>query len=330
MEMQQKPVPQIPPPPGVINVLKSGLDVISTHLSLLLLPLALDALLWFAPRLSVKDLFLPLVEEAVRINATKGLPMESLQAAQNSGAEFLGHFNLFGLLRTFPVGVSSLLSGKMPVQTPFGAQEVIEVSAGGFFLLVFGLIPLGWILGGLYFNSVSRVTGDGEAKPGAGRAVGQTLLFSIVFTMFTFMVGVPVMLVLIVINQVNASLMQVAVFVLALFSAWIIVPVFFAPHGMYLRGQNALYSIYASLRMARFTLPTSSMFILAVFVISQGLNYLWKVPSDNSWMMVVGIAGHAFITTALLAASFIYYRDMNAWLELVFERLKPGPAASQT
>ncbi len=65
---------------------------------------------------------------------------------------------------------------------------------------------------------------------------------------------------------------------LALISAWIIVPIFFAPHGIYLRRQNAFYSIYSSFRMARFTLPTSSMFVLAVFVISQGLNYLWAVP----------------------------------------------------
>ncbi len=47
-------------------------------------------------------------------------------------------------------------------------------------------------------------------------------------------------------------------------------------------------------------------------------------------MGLVGIAGHAFVTTALLAASFIYYRDMNNWLEIVFERMKPGTATPQT
>jgi hypothetical protein len=133
-----------------------------------------------------------------------------------------------------------------------------------------------------------------------------------------------------VINLISPAMVQVAMFVLALISAWVIVPIFFAPHGIYLHGQNAIYSIYTSLRMARFTLPTSSMFVLAVFIISQGLNYLWSVPPEESWMMLVGIAGHAFVTTALLAESFIYYRDMKAWLEIVFERLKPGTAAPQT
>jgi len=314
-----------------MNALKAGLDVISTHLSLLILPLALDALLWFGPRLSVQKMFTATLEQIAAFYARNGVPFEELVNFQEKFTEGMQHLNLLGALRTFPVGVSSLMTSKMPVNNPFGMQSVIEVGSIGNFTVWFFLLTLvGWALGGLYFNAVSGVIGNRETAFGSGRAVAQTLLFSAVFTMLTFAIGLPVMLVLVIISQINATIMQVAVFALALFSAWVIVPIFFAPHGMYLRGQNALYSMYASLRMARFTLPTSSMFVLVVFIISQGLNFLWKVPPENSWMMLVGIAGHAFITTSLLAASFIYYRDMNAWLELVFERLKPGTAAPQT
>jgi hypothetical protein len=208
---------------------------------------------------------------------------------------------------------------------------VIEVgSEGNLFGWILLLTFIGWAIGGLYFSQVSSVTGSRETAFGPGRAVTQTLLFSIVFTVLSCAVGVPVLLVLFVINLISPAILQVSIFLLALISAWIIVPIFFAPHGIYLNGQNAIYSIYTSLRMARFTLPTSSMFVLAVFIISQGMNYLWIVPPEESWMMLVGIAGHAFVTTALLAASFIYYRDMNVWLEIVFERLKPGTAAPQT
>jgi hypothetical protein len=59
-----------------------------------------------------------------------------------------------------------------------------------------------------------------------------------------------------------------------------------------------------------------------VFLLHQGLNELWKVPSQNSWLMLVGLAGHAFITTALLSASFVYYREMNDWLQNVYERIQ--------
>ncbi len=322
---------QLPPPPGVIGALKSGLDVISSHLSVLLLPLALDALLWFGPHVSIKNIFAPLIEQAVRVNADSGLPMDSILAVQKSSSEFLGQFNLLSLLRTFPVGVFSLMSGKMPVQTPYGAQTVIEVgSAGNFILLVFGLILIGWILGGLYFNSVSRVTGYRESEFGAGRAVTQTVLFSMGLTILLAIAGLPILLTLVVLQIINPVLMEVGIILLAMVLTWTVVPLFFSPLGIYLRGESALYSTYSSLRMTRFTLPTSSMFVLAVFLISYGLNFLWAVPPDDSWMMLVGIAGHAFITTALLAASFIYYREMNAWLQIVLERLKPGAAAPQT
>lgn len=329
METPQAPQP-LPPPPGVIGAIKAGMDVISSHLSLLLLPLALDALLWFGPRLSIEDLFSDSFGQMMAL-AGKSLPSEEINAVQQMMAEWLPNFNLLSALRTFPIGVSSLMSGKLPVENPLGAQSLIRVPSEGslvglFFLLTF----LGWTLGGLYFNWVSSVTGARNETFSPVRAVVQTLLFSVILTILLFLVGIPAMIMLGVLGLMNTVILQVAMFVLALFSAWIVVPIFFAPHGMYLRGQNAFYSIYASLRMTRFTLPTSSMFVLAVFVISQGLNYLWSVPADNSWMTVVGLAGHAFVTTALLAASFIYYRDMNAWLEIVFERLKSNTAARQT
>lgn len=321
----------LPPPPGVMNALKAGMDAIASRLSILLLPLALDLLLWFGPRVSVQRLFSGVFEQALALGASPALPAAETEAVRQALAEWLSRYNLLGVLRTFPVGVSSLMTAKLPLKTPLGIQAVIEVGSavslmGWLFLLIF----LGWMAGGLYFRWVSGAAGNREGVPTAGRAVAQTLLFSLLLTALAFLFGLPAIMVLGLIGLFSPALMQAAFFALALFSAWLIVPLFFAPHGMYLRGQNAFYSIYASLRMARFTLPSSSMFVLAVFVISQGLNYLWMVPADDSWMLLVGIAGHAFVTTALLAASFIYYRDMNAWLEIVFQRLKPNTAAPQT
>jgi hypothetical protein len=69
-------------------------------------------------------------------------------------------------------------------------------------------------------------------------------------------------------------------------------------------------------------LPTSGIFVLSSFLLHRGLNYLWSVPPSASWMMLFGIFGHAFISTTLLAASFVYYRDVNTWLQTVFERVR--------
>jgi hypothetical protein len=64
------------------------------------------------------------------------------------------------------------------------------------------------------------------------------------------------------------------------------------------------------------------LFVLTVFLIGVGLNFLWSIPASDSWLALVGILGHAFITTALLASSFVYYHDMTVWLQTVLERMR--------
>jgi hypothetical protein len=59
------------------------------------------------------------------------------------------------------------------------------------------------------------------------------------------------------------------------------------------------------------------------------LNYLWTIPANDSWLTLVGILGHAFIMTALLASSFVYYRDTAAWLQSVMERLRATTPTTQ-
>jgi hypothetical protein len=117
-------------------------------------------------------------------------------------------------------------------------------------------------------------------------------------------------------------LAQGLLLVVGLLSMWLVVPAFFTPHGIFMQQQNVFKSIHTSLRMARFTLPTSSLFVLSVILIAYGLNFLWNIPTSDSWMVLVGITGHAFITTSLLAASFIYFQDMQAWLQVVFDKLE--------
>jgi hypothetical protein len=83
-----------------------------------------------------------------------------------------------------------------------------------------------------------------------------------------------------------------------------------------------LTSILSSVQLSRFTMPTSSIFVMVIFLLSYGLNFLWRIPPEDSWMTLVGIFGHSFVTTALLAASFIYYHEMSGWLQRVLERVR--------
>jgi hypothetical protein len=257
-------------------------------------------------------------------SAGSGYTADQIAKARDAYQTFFDGFNLFAFLRTFPVGISSLMQAKRPILTPFGSPQVVNVDVWAMFGWIFLFTLVGWILGGFYFNRVSALVME-PAK--LLRSITQSVLLSILFMIVSLVIGMPVMIILAFISQGDAAVFQVAFFAIAMFGSWFIVPIFFAPHGIFLRGQNIFLSISSSVRMARYTLPSASMFVLTIFVISQGLNYLWNVPNDNSWMLLVGIAGHAFITTSMLAASFIYYRDMNAWLETALTRLRPGTDA---
>jgi hypothetical protein len=320
----------LPPPPGVISALKAGFDVVSSHILLILMPLVLDVFLWLGPRMSVSKVLGPLYRslfEQARRGMASPEDVRRLTVFQELFHEGLERFNLLSLaarLQTFPIGISSLLAKTMPVDTPMGDQNIVQVSSSlavlGYMLL---LIVVGWIVGGLYFRWVSStVMGERSLVIPPLRAIIQSIILSVVWFFGLIALSIPVMLQLTVLALISPILVSVALFLMLLASFWLIVPLFFTPHGIFVRGQNAFYSIFTSFRMARFTLPTSAMFVFSTFVLTTGLNYLWSVPKSNSWMTLVGIGGHAFITTALLAASFVFYRDMNVWLQKVFEELQ--------
>ena len=317
----------LPPPPGVMGSLRAGFDAVSSHVVLILLPVALDLFLWLGPRLSAGDLYSSILSDWMALNRRAGFSLQNADIIiQNMG--MFGRFNLLNWIRTLPIGVPSLFSGlvpdSLPTQTPLGMQGVVQIPSMlgmlGWFLV---LTLAGWIGGGLYFRWVSGIT-LGEKEPGVSlfRAIVQTFVLSVIWVVLLMIILIPTVLILTLLALISPLLVNGAVLIFLIVSFWLVVPLFFTPHGIFVQKLNAFHSILSSLKMARFTLPTSSMFVFAVFILSTGLNYLWSVPSIDSWMMLVGIAGHAFIATTLLSASFVYYHDMNAWLQLVFNQLQ--------
>lgn len=321
----------LPPPPGVVGSLRAGFDAIASHVLVILLPLALDLLLWLGPRLSIEKLFKPILADFSQIAGASGIPAADLENALKIYSSLFHNFNLFSILRTFPIGIFSLMTSRMPLQTPLGGQIIWQVgTAQNLLAIIFGLTLAGWLGGGLFFYWVSAIATPAQENPVTSmRVVLQTILFSLVWMVASFILGMPVMLVIYLLFALSPALAQGVLLFLGFLSMWLLVPLFFSPHGIFVNKQNALSSIVNSLRMARFTLPTSSMFVLSVFLLGIGLNLLWSVPPEDSWMMLVGILGHAFVTTALLAASFIYYRDMTTWLEIALDRFKTNNASTR-
>jgi len=312
----------LPPPPGLIATFTKGFDAIANNVAVIVLPLLLDLFLWLGPHLRLKQLLAQLFAEFSSLAAPpSSLGLDPAQV-QQVWAQFLDQFNLFSLLRTFPVGVASLMSGRMPIQTPLGSPLGLE--AASFFNVLgwwLALAITGWLLGSVYFYWVSGVALKPQPRSFA-QSIIQAILLSAIWLALLFFFGLPAFLFFSVLALISPLLAEAAMLVVGLLSLWLALPIFFSPHGIFAYQQNALISILNSLRMVRYTLPVSGLFLLSTIIISQGLDFLWRTPPENSWLTLVGIAGHAFISTAILATSFIYYRDVNAWLQSVAEQMK--------
>ncbi len=333
MQAPQIQTQTLPPPPGIIGSLRTGFDTIAAHITVILMPLALDLLLWLGPHVSMDQIVQPVLKDVGSMAASGGLKPTDVQGALDMYRNFFHEFNLLGILRTIPIGVSSLMSGSMPTQSPLGMPPIVQVASPDLLLgLLFLLTLLGWILGGLYFQWVAAlVTPEAatESPFSAGRAVLQTLLYSVIWSLVCWMVGLPLVLVMYILFAINTLLGQGVLLFLAFLSMWLIVPIFFSSYGIFVKRQNVFTSILSGFRMTRFTLPTSSLFVLTVILLGVGLNFLWSIPANDSWVALVGILGHAFITTALLAASFVYYHDMTEWLQTALARLRAGMPTQQ-
>jgi hypothetical protein len=148
------------------------------------------------------------------------------------------------------------------------------------------------------------------------------LVLTLLVGALLFFISAPTSCVLSLLAQGGAGAGQFALMLYAALLMWVAFPLLFAPHGIFAYGDAVLASLRKSIRLTRLTFPTTSLLFLALLMASELLDILWRVPPENSWLTLAGLAGHAFVATALLATSFVYYRDADLWAQGMLERLK--------
>jgi len=320
---------RLPPPPGLITSLQAGFDAIANHIYLILVPLALDIFLWLGPHLRIEELIRPALRGLVVVLSQGGMSSADMDLLQRSLQDFSHGFNVFALLHTLPIGIPSLNYGRTLLETPLRAPLLFEVtSVAAFLLMCVTLILAGWMAGSLFYHWIAETTAPARRPGGLRRAANslvQGVLLCGLWVLVVILVSIPISVFVAVLAAINVVLAQLALLLGMFAFMWVLPLIFFSGHGIFAYQQNLFQSIGTALRMTRFTLPGSALFILSALLISQGLVFLWRVPPADSWLTMVGIAGHAFVTTALLAASFIYFRNVNSWLQILFDRMRVQP-----
>ncbi|MBI2330963.1 MAG: hypothetical protein HYU84_02080, partial [Chloroflexi bacterium] len=146
------------PPPGIISSIKSGFDAIASNITAILLPLLLNLFLWLGPRLQMNALFESAKGDMTALYKAFQIPTEQIKLVMDRYESLSQTVNLFGIMRTLPIGISSLFIPNSGVfTTPLGNPDALQVSGLNFSLWLFLLTLVGWIGGALYFRGVASV-----------------------------------------------------------------------------------------------------------------------------------------------------------------------------
>jgi len=319
-----------PAPPNWIKSLAAGFDTVSNHIGLILFSIVFDVLLWIAPHLSLHRLLASSFSQVTTVPEMQSPEMvQMLSLSQEFWLNFAKRFNLLGAVRTLPIGIPSLMVVRTPIETPVGTPAFWEIPSWGIAIgLAILFVALGIIVGSFFFKLVAQAAVEGEvswhqAFTQWAWISTQVLLLTLfaLLLLLTFMLPFSCLISGLLLS--GFGLQRYTSLILILFMSliiWWLFPLVFSPHGIFVFRLKMWNSVRKGIRLTRMTLPTTGLLFLSIVVINKGLDYLWRLPPEASWLTLIGIAAHAFVTTSLLAASFIYYRDADLWVQGVIRK----------
>jgi hypothetical protein len=320
--------PAIPAPPNIITSLRAGFDAVASHVVVIFFPALLDLLLWLGPHIQIKKLLLDML---TTITSSPGWSTSQSGALLSDNLEALkdaaSRINLLTSLRSFPVGVPSLMAGRLPIEIPGGQPIFWDVSNPWVIISISLLLfVLGLGIGSLYFSLIAQAVTNGKilfriALKDWPRAMFQVLSLTLALVIILLVISIPTSCVLSIVAWGGISIGQIGIFLYLGILMWLAFPLIFTPHGIFANQSNVLVALRKSVRVARMTLPSTSLLFLAIILISEGMDILWRIPAENSWFVLIGMAGHAFVTSSLLAATFVYYRDADRWVQSMLEKI---------
>lgn len=314
-------------PLGVIDVVSAGLGVVWRRPWTLLVPVLLDMLIWVLPRLSLTQLFRPYAEEMLKAAAITSDPQaaeETRQALQ----QMVESFNLLGFVATALnalTRVPSLLAvDAAGVTSPINAwayavplQSILLMIVLFIPLFLLGLLAVAWYLewiaqGTRPLEKLARVAIFFRVS----RLWLRLILFSLLLVAFLFAAGMVLLVLQLLFNSAEIAAFATLLVTVGLF--WIFIYFFFVPSAAAVSDIGIREALKRSTLLFRvFFWSTLALVALSVFL-DRGLAIVWDGFTVSSLGIVIGIVANAFIGTALIAASMVYYQDRM----LVLERIR--------
>ncbi len=308
-------------PNGVIEALSAGYAAVNRRLWVLLLPIAVDLVLWFGPHVSYSPLVDPTVtraSEMVRQVSTgpRRAPRDPdvASAVDNTGQWLIartGEVNVLSLVARGPIALPSLGLAS-------GQGDFTFVSDWGAGLgLLAAILFSGLFVGGCFYGGLADASAGRSANPlrlgrRAPRYVARVLGLLCALIGVGLLLGLPVLL-LVAFTWFVAR--AVATFALVLVGAALLLialHLFFALDAIFVSDVGPLAAIQRSVGVVRRHLLPSISLVMLTWLILAGMDRVWEVLASNvqpPFGIALSILGNAYIASGLIAASMVFYTE---------------------
>lgn len=309
-------------PHGVIDTLTAGYSIVNRHLWILLVPILVDLFLWFGPHVSLSPLLDPVLVRATemvrQVDAASSGGSSSSDVSVDVGAvrqDALSQTpasNPLGFIAVGPLALPSLAAFSDGVGTLafiYSWREALSLLAGS--------AAAGLLLGGFFRAALAQaVTGAPTSLTDMLRAVPRALVSTIglVLTLvaLALLLGVPLVFLIAAAATITNQLSALGLIFLGAVTLVAALHLLFTVDAIFVSGVGPLASIQRSVAVVRrYRWSTITLWLLT-WTILAGMTGLWSQLAHSLVFPVgilAGVAGNAYITSGLIAASMIFYKE---------------------
>jgi hypothetical protein len=304
---------------GVIDSLSAGYRFLGRRLELLLVPVLLDLMLWFAPRLSVAPLLEQLSAFYNRAAQVEGMPQDMVELSRQVSALLTATGDKSNLLNMLVNNLLLHVPSLLVTLGPLVSGEIWQIASPWTALAYAGLFAaLGILIGVIYMDMLARRLPLGGAKPLTSSQFLTTVLrhwlmvvlFVLMIAMMLLIGSIPVLLGTAIVALISPTLgsflmvlMSGAVFVLLFY-------LYFVTAAMILDNLSPYAAIVRSFVLVRRNFWASlGFFGLTTYVIAPGIVMTMRSLAQMTPLgTLAAILINAYIGSGLAMALLVFYR----------------------
>lgn len=303
--------------PAYLEALKSGFDLTARHWWLGILPFMVDMLLWLGPRLNYQvlgtqylDFWMAQLDSA---ELNQPIPIDQFYT-------LLERSNLLSALSAPFFGLPILLGGLAQTETPLPTQTIYLTHWDEFGMNWMVLAFASMLLSAAYFSLIAQSVRDGALDlVDFGRNLlsntFRLITLTIIAIIALFIILIPLTFVAGIAGLVNQSLTFVVLIGGSIVIMWGVILFSFTSQALFLQRVSPFRAVRTSFQVIRRHLNAVLPLLLAVVLITSVVDNLWLLVYDGSWLVLVSLAGHAFIATSLVTATFIFFQKLTTTAE---------------